>query len=403
MVSTATVKNALDVVIGGWTSAKGATITGIDTNATITITGRGMSGKPIKIDYVWSHATKPTTTKGSGVVTSILRLPMPNRINVLAEVMGTGGFGTGGLVIGKVQADVKNYGWFQTLKYGDVVKTINDKGAMHTGAAHGFDFYVSTKPVLKQNKTLVPSKYNNTLLANLIALKLSITASGMEKTPLGFGELIYDDGTSNVLNGMMVKEIAAYGDSVMMGWLTDTTIKGKPAKNHHFADPAVFANLNDAVANIVTAFEGAVDTVKFGDTLKLKGTEPLLSVAFLQANESVIPAKIVQMALVIPQDPTEYSLNQNYPNPFNPTTTISFDLPQDAMVTLKIYNILGQEVASLLNRELLSGGTTQEVQFNAQSMATGVYFYRIVAEGLDDNGNMTSDIFSKTKKMMLVK
>jgi uncharacterized repeat protein (TIGR02543 family) len=403
MVSTAVVKNAANAVIGSWTAAKGATITGIDTNATITITGRGTSGKAIKIDYVWTHATKPTTTKGTAVVASILRLPMPNRINVLAETMAEGGYGSTGMIVGQVNADVKNYGWFQTVKYGDVLKTVDEKGTFQTGTAHGFDKYISGKPVLKQNKSLPPSKFNDVLLANMIGLKLSITASAMKKTPAGLGELIYDDGTVNVLNGKMVKEIAAYADSVMMGWTTDTIVKTKTLKNHHFADPTVFANVNTAIANILNAFEGPVDTVKFGDTLRLKGTQPLLSATFLKANTSVMPAIITPLALQIPQEPTEYSLNQNYPNPFNPTTTIGFDLPEDAIVTLKIYNILGQEVATLLDRALLSGGTTQEMQFDAHNMASGVYFYRITVEKLDENGNATSGIFSTTKKMMLVK
>jgi hypothetical protein len=293
--------------------------------------------------------------------------------------------------------------WLQTLKYGDVLKTVDEKGTFQTGAAHGFDKYISGKPVLKQNKSLPPSKFNDVLLANMIGLKLSITASAMKKTPAGLGELIYDDGTVNVLNGKMVKEIASYTDSVMMGWTTDTIVKGKTLKNHHFADPTVFENVNTAIANILNAFEGAVDTVKFGDTLRLKGTQPLLSATFLKANTSVMPAIIAPLALQIPQEPTEYSLNQNYPNPFNPTTTIGFDLPEDAIVTLKIYNILGQEVATLLDRALMSGGMTQEMQFDAHNLASGVYFYRIVAEKLDDNGGTTADIFTTTKKMMLVK
>jgi hypothetical protein len=405
MVSTAVIKNAADSVIGGWTAAKGGTVTGIDTNAVITITGRGTSGKAIKIDYVWSHAVKPTTTKGTALVTSILRLPMPNRINVLNEVMAGAGFGSNGLVVGQIQSDVKNYGWFQTLKYTEVVKTLDEKGTFHSGLPRGFNTYTSGKPVLKQNKTLVPSKFNNVLLANMIGLKLSITASAMQKTPLGFGELIFDDGTgsANVLNGKMVKEIAAYGDSIMMPWLTDTLVKTKTLKVRHFTDSATYANLNNAVSMILNAFEGSVDTVKFGDTLQMKGVRPLLGVTFLRGNSSAVPARIVAGSVVIPQEPTEYALNQNYPNPFNPTTTISFDLPKDALVTLKIYNILGQEVATLLNRELLSGGSTQEMQFDARNLATGVYFYRMIAEGIDDNGMTTADVFTQTKKMMLIK
>lgn len=86
---------------------------------------------------------------------------------------------------------------------------------------------------------------------------------------------------------------------------------------------------------------------------------------------------------------------QNYPNPFNPTTTIKFALKQDAMVNLKIYNILGQEVATLVNGHLTAGLKT--INFNAANLASGVYIYRLEVVG-QDGGK-----FVNTKKMMLLK
>jgi hypothetical protein len=87
---------------------------------------------------------------------------------------------------------------------------------------------------------------------------------------------------------------------------------------------------------------------------------------------------------------TNYSLEQNYPNPFNPVTTIKYTIPKCGLVQLKIYDILGREVAQLVNEEKSSG--TYEVKFNAASLSSGIYFYRIVS------GN-----FSQTKKLMLLK
>ena len=88
--------------------------------------------------------------------------------------------------------------------------------------------------------------------------------------------------------------------------------------------------------------------------------------------------------------PKEFKLEQNFPNPFNPTTTIQYQLPQDARVTLKVYDILGSEVATLVNEEQQAG--YREVQFNGISYASGMYVYRLTA------GNNIS-----TKKMMVVK
>ncbi|HYQ87596.1 MAG TPA: T9SS type A sorting domain-containing protein, partial [Bacteroidota bacterium] len=85
-----------------------------------------------------------------------------------------------------------------------------------------------------------------------------------------------------------------------------------------------------------------------------------------------------------------------------PTTTIEFDLPTDAFVTLKIYNIVGQEMGTLLNHEALDYGN-QSVDFDASNLPSGVYFYRISAQSLNDDGVSTGQVFKQVKKMMLVK
>ena len=88
--------------------------------------------------------------------------------------------------------------------------------------------------------------------------------------------------------------------------------------------------------------------------------------------------------------PITYELSNNFPNPFNPSTTIRYQIPQDGIVTLKIYDILGSEVATLVNEEKLAG--KYEVNFNASSLASGVYIYKIQAGS-----------FINSKKMILLK
>ena len=87
---------------------------------------------------------------------------------------------------------------------------------------------------------------------------------------------------------------------------------------------------------------------------------------------------------------TSYELYQNYPNPFNPTTTIRFSLPQRSHVTLKIFDILGREVATLVNGELNPG--EHSVVYDTKGLPSGVYFYRL-----------TTPTFSQTKAMEVVK
>ncbi len=76
--------------------------------------------------------------------------------------------------------------------------------------------------------------------------------------------------------------------------------------------------------------------------------------------------------------PIEFSLDQNYPNPFNPTTTIQFTLPEALTVTLKLFDILGRELVTLVDKEMQTG--VHKVLFDAKNFASGVYFYRIQAK-----------------------
>ncbi len=88
--------------------------------------------------------------------------------------------------------------------------------------------------------------------------------------------------------------------------------------------------------------------------------------------------------------PTEFSLSQNYPNPFNPSTTIQYAISSKQLVQLKVYDILGSEVATLVNKEQSAG--SYKIDFNASQLSSGVYFYRLSAGS-----------YIQTKKMILVK
>lgn len=88
--------------------------------------------------------------------------------------------------------------------------------------------------------------------------------------------------------------------------------------------------------------------------------------------------------------PSNFSLSQNYPNPFNPSTSISYTLPKDGFVTLRVFNASGQMVSEIVSSNQNAG--TYNVEFNAQNLSSGIYFYR-----LESNG------FADTRKMILVK
>ncbi|MCX6163422.1 MAG: T9SS type A sorting domain-containing protein [Ignavibacteriae bacterium] len=108
----------------------------------------------------------------------------------------------------------------------------------------------------------------------------------------------------------------------------------------------------------------------------------------LNCGINILPVSSVGQ--ITSQIPKEYKLEQNYPNPFNPVTKISYDIPKTGLISIKIYDILGKEISSLVNEVKNAGSYT--VDFDGTSFASGTYFYR-----LETNG------FVATKKMMLIK
>ena len=100
-----------------------------------------------------------------------------------------------------------------------------------------------------------------------------------------------------------------------------------------------------------------------------------------------VPTDVKEIAVKLP---TDYSLKQNYPNPFNPSTNIHYSIPKSGMVTIKVYNVLGQEMRTLVSQTMNAG--TYSVSFDASSLNSGVYFY-----------SLSVDNFTQVKKMMLLK
>ena len=102
---------------------------------------------------------------------------------------------------------------------------------------------------------------------------------------------------------------------------------------------------------------------------------------------------VVQNAVSVPEDEliaNKFELMQNYPNPFNPSTRISFAIPNAAFVNLKVYDVIGSEIATLVSEEKQAGN--YQIDFNAADLTGGIYFYQI-----------KSGPFVETKKMILLK
>ncbi len=137
------------------------------------------------------------------------------------------------------------------------------------------------------------------------------------------------------------------------------------------------------------------------DTLKAYGLKPDDSIDASDHIPVVTDFKLLSVATSVNNSsgsilPEHIKLDQNYPNPFNPTTTIRFSLKESSKVTLNVYNLLGQKVATLINEDMSSGYKT--VDFNATNLASGVYLYRLAVTGISDGAS-----YINTKKMILLK
>jgi hypothetical protein len=152
------------------------------------------------------------------------------------------------------------------------------------------------------------------------------------------------------------------------------------------------------VANIDDENEYALEIRSVNDD-KTISKKIILAV---EENNATIDKEVLSVKLLIStksvvEIPKEYALYQNYPNPFNPTTKIKYDLPVASKVTLKVYNILGQEVETL--RDEIEEPGFKSVELNGSTLSSGVYFYKIDAVGINTQGKQLNMV----KKLMLIK
>ena len=161
------------------------------------------------------------------------------------------------------------------------------------------------------------------------------------------------------------------------------TIWGDNSATQDFTDGAIEGeSLSLTVWSNGHQNESVLDVSSLTDALKsISAADPLR-----YRTDAVWVARVMRVKEI----PKAFSLSQNYPNPFNPSTVIKYGLPYDAMVTLEVYNILGQRVALLVNEEQKAG--FHDVIFHTSIMGSGVYFYRLSSGG-----------FTETRKMLIVR
>jgi hypothetical protein len=220
---------------------------------------------------------------------------------------------------------------------------------------------------------------------------LNVTLS--RNTAWGVGGGIYSyDSSPKLVNSILWNDtpkevegtVYAFYSDIQDGWEGDGNLEEDPlfvdVENSDYrlqeSSPCIDVGIQDT---ILVYNEGQ-------DTLYIPPMEYYRNARDMGAYEFGDPAQIENDI----KTPLTYSLNHNYPNPFNPTTNIKFTLPKSEFVTLKVYNILGSEITTLVNVKLQQGNHTYK--FDGKNLTSGVYYYRI-----------TAGEFQDVKKMILLR
>jgi SdrD B-like domain/Immune inhibitor A-like, MAM domain len=367
----------------------------VQTTDTVLISLYTIKPKPVIVKKWW-----PSYLDSIGVKhqTNLVRywsycLPMPNAINVLQAGAGT---------MLKVGLGGPHSVVHSSYKY--VIKSLVEgrDDRMHSGDARCLAKFTNDRSIKRELKYLTPTKGQNKLFAEAVALQANIKASQLGINPPGFGNLIFDEGLQGPLDGLTIQGIASKIDEYMSSY-QDT------AKEPQCLMPVSWIGLDPEtlytkIRMINGAFTGPIDTISFGRRLRLTAVKQLDDVPFLRLDSSVVKMEVVPTWTEGSLEPKEFRLEQNFPNPFNPSTSIEFYLTAPSYVTLKLYNTLGQEVATILNREELEDGWQEsELDAGQYNLSSGVYYYRLIAETIQDEDNPNGQKVVLTKKMVLIK
>jgi|GEM_PF-3254459 len=298
-----------------------------------------------------------------------------------------------GMIIGVPILDkklLKTRGYLIISKGAALIKFLPQFGFAQTFSSD----LLKGKPFVGKVKDPKLEKYNdgdgNSLVAELITLRTNIAASkGGITPPYGqagyptFGDIVFDE-EDNPCSGFSLEDICKMADTM----LTYDTL-ARTTRNDY--DPDI---LLDCIQRVNNEFSGKISLYDTNilDPLKVNAIRPINQVTFVKR-----PSKMnSSVQNFLQQKPKSFLLEQNYPNPFNPSTALSFQLSAISEVDLKVYDVLGREVATLLNSEQLDEGE-HEVQFDASKLSSGVYFYRI---SVTQDGILRN---TETRKMLLMK
>lgn len=218
-------------------------------------------------------------------------------------------------------------------------------------------------------------------------LKKSADIALVKNIDTDYDLAIGQDGTGNYSWGFKyggyIDEVRIWGTA-----LDSATLKGWMFNSNNINSHPKYSDLRGYWRFNELAGDSTPDASGYQNWGKLKNG------ATLRRSDVALPVLAINTSM-----PSSFSLDNAFPNPFNPSTTIRFSVPINSYVSLNVYNVLGQHIASLFNGEINAGtySTTWNSEQTIFLVASGVYFYRIDATGVNNQH------FTATKKIMLVK
>jgi len=322
--------------------------------------------------------------------TNALKTP-PTIASVLENIfVSIGKSGTSFLGIPQATKDsAKKYAWIFYKKAAELGKLYTD---VHNGQARPLDqITTSTGSVKKLSKAIKAARktFDNRAFEQGVLFNLNLIGSSYGVLPQGYDSLILDTTASlagRSLRGYSLKSVGVYLDSVMTYWKRFGVDNGDAYSDLDEFIRKIIKPLNERFATTFSATDTSLFsldtnavkglTVKNQYAIKLKGIKTASEAGGLVRQSPTaryVPSFTPNSGYI--EIPREFNVEQNYPNPFNPTTSIMIKLSEQSSVSLKVYNILGEEVATILNNNVLEQGEV-EVQFDASKLSSGVYFYR---------------------------
>ncbi len=275
---------------------------------------------------------------------------------------------------GTAPADISSYSWF--ISKDDAITSIN--------AEVRFDYTQIENAGITNPADVKIYQRAGSGTGDFTELATTISGTELRATVTSFGEFILGSATQPLPVELSLFTSIVNNNSVELKWNTSGEINNKGFAIERRSKEGQYSEIGfvkgSGTSNSANSYSYSDNNLPAGKyTYRLKQTDYNGNYKYYELSNEVNIGT-----------PAKFSLSQNYPNPFNPSTKISFEIPKDGFVTLKIYDISGKQVHTLINGVKTAG--YYNVNFNASRLSSGIYFYSI-----------SSGEFSSVKKMSLIK